>query len=255
MQISSNGSAVYNNGSQNPGREGTLDSEFWAAIAGSIVGGAIAAGIQYFATRAEKKRRAIEAKERRHALALSLLFKMIKIHSHLHQYHSHLEESFRRGQSDPEKPEPWQFVLPIANNFEPVHFSTDEMTMLLSLKNDNLFNDMVSMDEVHNSTLILFDTFKALRTELTSQLSTRMNGTVGSAAMTKDQFLQLRPKMVELNGLLNDLRARCELDAREARNNLTRLHAELVDKVGITFKFEFKPGMEMKSPASTGDKS
>jgi predicted acylesterase/phospholipase RssA len=59
-----------------------LDStEFWSAIVGAIVGGLIALGAQMLALRADRKRREEDHKREQQALAASLLFKMMRIHS------------------------------------------------------------------------------------------------------------------------------------------------------------------------------
>lgn len=135
-----------------------------------MVGGLIAFGIQLVALRAAAKQRAEEAAERRKALGHALLVKMLKIHSHLHGFNEHLEETFAKAEKAGFDGEPWQIVRPIANHPPTVHFSTDEMVMLLSLKNDDVFNDVLSMDGVHNSTIALFQTFAECRRSLTSLL-------------------------------------------------------------------------------------
>jgi hypothetical protein len=145
-----------------------MGNEFWAAVGGAIVGGIIAFVIQLVVLRAAARQREKEAAERKKALGFSLFVKMMKIHSHLHLLHEHLEEPFERDKEGGGGREPWQIVLPLANNPMHVHFSSDEMAMLLSLKNDDLFNDVISMDEIHNSTIDLFDTFKEKRFALLS---------------------------------------------------------------------------------------
>lgn len=218
-----------------------MSNEFWSAIGGAVVGGLIAFAIQLVALRAAAKQRAEEAAERRKALGHALLFKMLKIYSHLHQFNEHLEETFAKAEKAGSEREPWEIVLPIANHPAAFHFSTDEMAMLLSLKNDDVFNDVLSMDEVHNSTIVLFQTFAERRLALTSLLSAEMEGMVGTTELTKEQWQFLRPKMVEVNDLIKSMRQRCELDARDAWSVLTRLHAVLKDKVGVRFEIELKP--------------
>lgn len=124
--------------------------EFWAAIAGAIVGGLIALVIQLVALWAAKAERKEDHNERRRALGYALLFKMIQIYSNLRQLRDHLAGAYERGLEDGLE-EPWQFVMPIVNVPDRVEFSTDEMSMLLSLGNDDVFNDLASLDQVHNS--------------------------------------------------------------------------------------------------------
>ncbi len=141
-------------------------NEFWAAIAGAIVGGVIALAIQMIALNAAARDRKADAAERKNALGHALLFKAVRIYSHLRQFNHHVmagaEEQKKRGH----KAIAWQVVLPFANLPEKVHFSTDEMALLLSLKNDDLFNNAVSFDEVHNSTIDIFATYSERRSSL-----------------------------------------------------------------------------------------
>ena len=98
------------------------------------------------------------------------------------------------------------------------------------------------MDEIHNSTIELFHTFKEQRFALTSQLPAKMEGMVGKTKLTEEQMLFLRPMMVEVNDLIISMRQRCELDARDAWNVLTSLHLGLKDEVGLTLEIQRKPG-------------
>lgn len=223
-----------------------MSNEFWAAIVGAVtgavVGGIISFCIQLRVLQAAATQRAKEAEECKKALAHSLSFKMIRIYSHLHDFHAYLEEQHAKAQSDPNKSEPWQFVLPLANLPEGIRFSPDEMAMLLSLENMDLFNDIISMDDIHNSTVDLFKTFRELRSNLTSQLPTELEGTEGTIFLTREQLSFLQPKMVEINELATLMKKRCELDAREAGSLLTRLVQHLNDKLKLNLKIQQKPG-------------
>src|SRR3546814_10422982 len=123
--------------------------EFWAAIIGAIIGGLIALGIQLLALRAAKNQRLEEAAERKKALAHALLFKMAKILSNLENFKEYLQGPLKIANEAKLEREPWELIQPLANYPDPIQFSTDEMAMLLSLKNDDLFNEILSMDQVH----------------------------------------------------------------------------------------------------------
>ncbi|MCF6198996.1 MAG: hypothetical protein L3J67_06280 [Hyphomicrobiaceae bacterium] len=70
-------------------------NEFWAAIIGAIVGGLISAGLQWLAYREQKKQREEERKNKDTAIAHSLLFKMIGIHTNLYHFNDYLEKPFQ----------------------------------------------------------------------------------------------------------------------------------------------------------------
>ena len=165
---------------------------------------------------------------------------MIKIHSNLHGFAQHLEERFAEAERDGFEGEPWEIYLPLANTPAPVHFSTDEMAMLLSLKDDDLFNNIVSFDAVHNGTIEIFQTLNERRQVLTAELPAKMDGAKGETVLTPEQLLFVEPKMVEVNMLVNSAREWCRTEDPNARTLLTRLHAVLKDRVGLTIEISFK---------------
>lgn len=217
-----------------------MENEFWAAVAGAVVGGGIAFFIQLIVLREAARQRSNEKNERRQALGHALLFKMIRIHSNLHGFNQHLEGTFAKAEEAGFEGEPWQIYLPLANTPAPVQFSTDEMAMLLSLKDDDLFNDIVSFDAVHNGTIDIFQTLNERRLALTAELPSEMDGAKGETKLTREQLLFLKPKMVEVNMLVEDMRKWCRTEEHNAQTLLTRLHAVLKDKVGLTIKIAFK---------------
>ena len=62
-------------------------SEFWSAIAGAVIGGLIALVAQVIFLRTAKKQREDEQRRTQQALANSLLFKMMRIHSNFVAIH------------------------------------------------------------------------------------------------------------------------------------------------------------------------
>ncbi len=217
-----------------------MSDNFWSAIAGAVVGGLIAFGIQLITLRAAATQRKEEAAERRSGIAHSLLFKMVKIHSNLSGYKGHIAESKDRAKKEGHDGDLWQFVLPIANPPEKVHFTPDEMALLLSLKNDDLFNVMMSMDAVHNSSIDAFNSFSASRRQLTAMLPASMEGDVGTTVLSGDDALFVKPKIAELNSLLEQIVGRCDNDEKEALRALLRLGGELSEKLGVNYRLSVK---------------
>ena len=137
-------------------------TEFWSAIFGAVVGGSIAYMIQLKALREGRKQRDEEHKRLQQALGNALLFKMIRVHSNFYDVHKYIEGCFAEAARREHKGEPWQFVTPLANPPDPVYFSSEEMGMVLGLKNDDVFNLVLQMDVIHNS---LIDIVRVLNTE------------------------------------------------------------------------------------------
>jgi hypothetical protein len=136
------------------------------AIAGAIVGGVIAYVVQIKALRESRKQREEDRRQIKQPQAHALLFKMIQIHSDFFGIQRHFDECFEAASKKNFKGEPWQFVLPLANLPDPIHFSSDEMGMLLALKNDDVFNLVASLDVVLNGLSAAFGTMNSVRREL-----------------------------------------------------------------------------------------
>jgi len=212
-----------------------VGNEFWAAIAGALVGGVITFLIQKSDQWEKRRQRLADRSEARRALGYSLVFKMVKIYSNLTHLRSHLQEAFASAATRGIHGEPWQFVLALANSPERVNFSADEMSMLLSLKDDGLFNNLVSMDVIHNSTLDVFLTYRERRSDLLEKLPPHhMEGSIGSAALTGELLQAVRPRMIELNSMIADLRARYQADANQAGHTLQAFSAALNSKLGTS---------------------
>lgn len=218
----------------------SLGSEFWSAIAGAIVGGAIAFIIQILSLRAAKNEREQERRDRERALAHSILFKLARIQTNLFNLHLHLEESFAAAHPD-RHDDAWSFILPIANAPADVHFSPDEMSFVLSLKMADLTDRIMSLDFVHNSLVEVFKEYKILRSELTSSMPAEMRGNVGETQFTREAWQIVHPKMVVMNDLLAATRRQAEMDYSESTVALQEFVASANEKMGLGLAFELKP--------------
>lgn len=217
----------------------TFGTEFWSAISGAVVGGVIALVVQLIAINASKKERIADKNEKRRALGHSLIFKATRIHSNIDQLQRHLEEPFARV--DPSlNIEPWSLVRPLANPPDDVHFTADEMSLVLSLNNPDLSETLMSIDVIHNGLIDIFETYRVERGETLSLMPAEMDGIVGRTILTKDQEMLVRPKMVAMNQLIEDLRIRAKRDYEESRDAVEELLATANDKLGLGLKMEFK---------------
>src|SRR4051812_43689018 len=119
-----------------------MASEFWAAVVGAIVGGSIAAVLQWLALRAASNERKNAALERDQAEARSLVFKVIKIQSDFGNITRAFQEMQRLAKQH-QMPFDWQACMPLANLPRQFEFSSSEMSVLLKTKDNDLFNDVV----------------------------------------------------------------------------------------------------------------
>lgn len=131
-------------------------------------------------------------------------------------------------------------MLPIANLPSDIHFSNDEMAMLLSLKVDDLFNQTTAFDDIHNSDIELFRKQADLREWLNERLPAVMSGEVGEIHLTKEQAMYVRPKMVEMNSLIRPMEGRCKQDVDEAWDILIRLGKLLNEKLDLNINIVSK---------------
>jgi hypothetical protein len=219
-------------------------AEFWSAIAGAVVGavvgGVIAYVIQVKALREGRTQRDEDRKLVQQAQGRALLIKMGRMVSNYHGIHQHFEGCFERArEAGAVVGEPWQFVLPTANTADPVHFSMDELGMLLSLKNNEVFNSLVGMDMIHNSLIDVLKLFNVQRRDLTERLpppTTAGQGNMLGGYAPPEVFAALRPRMIEVNMLAEQLRNGAKNDFTEATKVIASLVQLLHDKLGLSYK-------------------
>jgi hypothetical protein len=77
---------------------------------------------------------------------------------------------------------PFQIVMPIGPLPEKVVFSADEMGMILSI-DSKMFNEMGALDELHKSTVALFDMYNTRRTSVMERFGAKMEGNIGTTIL------------------------------------------------------------------------
>ena len=166
------------------------------------------------------------------------MFKMMRIHSTLANLNWHFAQSVKQGKAVGVEGELWQVVMPIMNPPESVHFETDEMVMLFGLKDFALFNEIAGLDDRHNGTIKAISVYAEKRVELTSRLPSAMTGRVGSSALTETDLMMVRPRMVELNTLIESVKNQCAVQENDAWRSLERLQSLLASKIGLKITLE-----------------
>ena len=214
-------------------------SEFWSVIVGACVGGFIAYLIQITALRESRNQRAEELLRLHKVLGNSLIVKMIKIYSNFQTLYNHLEECFAAVDHAGSYGEPWTFTRPLATLPSPVVFSSAELSMLIAMNSDEVFNSILPLDTIHNT---LWDTVRKQQTErklLLEQLpADNFVGNVGQATLGNELELKLRPQMIAVNTMIEQLFSHVKRSRSEAETALFSLHTLLQDKLGLTYKLE-----------------
>lgn len=142
----------------------SLGSEFWSAVAGAVVGGVIAYVIQRQERRAARAERLDARRSEDKAQAHSLLFKVISIQSLLGHIKQHVDE--RLALLEENSTDIAGVLIPISNMPGEVNFSSAEMAMLLSLKDDETFNKVLSLDTIFNSIIPIWSLYSLKRSEM-----------------------------------------------------------------------------------------
>ena len=230
-------------------------TEFWSAIIGAIVGavvgGYISYRIQMRALRETRDQRREDHLRTQQGLANSLLFKVIRIYSDFYGIHRHIERCFESAAEAGSTDEPWQFVLPLANFPDPVHFVPDEMGMVLGLKDDEVFNRVIDLDVIHNSLVEATKVMSVERRSLGALLKPdESKGSTLSGTLDRESYFAVMPKMIEVNSLIDSIRTQAKRDAIEAHEAINRLHTLLKARLGLTYKITSKFAPPEAAPAA-----
>ncbi len=217
-----------------------LGGEFWAAIAGALVGGIFSAIISYLLQRQSfreaRRQREEDAAAKHRSMAYSLILKMSNLVTNSYRWWETLHEV--QALLGPENMEPWQRVLPIANIPEKIYFTDSEMGYLLSLRNDKIFNEVLGLDKYHNSSIEVMTRLGLAKSRLTELLPPpeAFDGRLGEGRIPQDVFFALRPRMIEINELFKDEYKIAEKRYKDAFAALKNLVEFFNERLKLSYK-------------------
>lgn len=220
--------------------------EFWAAIIGAVVGGLIAGLTQWAFARSQRK-------QQERALATSLLLKLGKLTATLMVTKQHVDDCFTEaGEVGPDT-QPWQMLIPIANLANPIHFTSDEMSLLLSQGNDKIFHSVLGLDDRHNDIITLMRSFQEKRAEIERRLEPhriidRVDGDRIDIRYPRDVMLALSPYFIDLNSIVGHLREQLPKDVATAREATERAQTLLKNRLGLKFKLQINDPPASNAP-------
>lgn len=214
--------------------------EFWTTLFGAVVGGLISFSIMMKTLREARQNRREDRRRTDQALGNAIHFKLIRIHSDINGIRRHLDECFARTRIDPNA-QPWQFTRPLANLPDAVHFASDEMGMLLGLRDDAVFGAVVELDLLHNT---LIEGVRAMSTERQSLLAMLQPrhvdaGMIVSGTLDPQTEVAVQARMLEVNDLIQNIYAAAQRDDERSRMALRQLNALLRRELGLTYRLEF----------------
>ncbi|WP_316232895.1 hypothetical protein [Bradyrhizobium sp. SZCCHNPS2010] len=224
-------------------------STAWAVfsvIGGTLIGSTISTIVALWTQKrnlaAAKAQRDEERQAKREAIGYGFLFKLIRLASNLDALGKAVRQTLEGAAAKGFKGSAFQIVVPVVPLPDKIVFSPDEMGMVLSL-DSAVFNQLGALDELHNSTVALFEMYGKQRTAVMDRFGAKMEGTLGTTEMTEKDLHWLAPRAAELDQLVEMMLQRAEGDGKEAWVGLESLHAMLQKHFGIKHKLEPKyPG-------------
>lgn len=221
-----------------------FESNFWAAVIGAVVGGAISFVLQMVANRNSRQERIDAKQEVDRSLAYSLSFKIVKIVNRLGNINKHIEECRRLTKTEKVEPLPWTFLLPILNMPDEIHLSADEMALLFSTKNDELFNKVLNIEPVYNSILPVWDEYRRMRERFSAYAEQGIISD-GVSEARFDTSGQGGIMLFEVNSLAENLIDRADKDYAEAQEILRLLlkHFNSTKQLAISIQIGSDPSI------------
>jgi hypothetical protein len=215
-----------------------------STVASIVLGAAISAAVSYFLQRNSfketRKQKELDKREAQKVLGYSLYFKMGKIASNLNTLRKSHNESLAVAKKNGAEGDPWRFVQPLSYYDADIHFSAEEMGLILSL-NPELFNEMMPWDAIFNSEIELFRMYGRKRQALMEPLSAEMTGSVGKVSFSADQMGRLAPKMAELNDLIVHMKKAVDSDSKKSWEVVKWLFSVLVKEFDLKLSLQKKP--------------
>jgi hypothetical protein len=220
------------------------DGNFWSgivgALVGSVTGGTIAYFVQVAAFREARRLRVEEQLLSKQSLATSLMFKVMRAHGNASTINSHIKECLDR--IGDQEMEPWQVFIPLANFPAQIHFASEEQTMLFGLKDNKVFELAIDIDVANNSLIDAVEILSQERRTLASSLNNEtIQGNVGTIRVENSALLKIRPKMIEVNQLIEQTSNDAKRLEVEAMNSMIQLSQLFDERLGLSISTELKP--------------
>jgi len=219
-----------------------MSSEFFAALAGAIVGGLISLVLQHLNYRREDRLRTRsreikreadreENAEREAVAAFLLLAKVSRAHTDISNFRKHLSEAVdRAGPGNPLT----LVTLPLASDPPKLFLSADEMILVRDIKNDQVLNDAMNFTHLHAMYVDSMKLFRELRNEIASLTSeTRMDSDGQAISVFEGANASVAQiKKQEADHLLASLVSFMDDDFRMVTNLFHDCQKAMLDKLG-----------------------
>ena len=136
--------------------------------------------------------------------------------------------------------EAWQVLQPIPSIPNRVFFTTEEMTLLMAMNDDDVFHIVLSLDDVHNDLWITFSTLQDRREALLQEIKVdRFVEEVGEFELNREELSKLRPQMIMVNSIARQLRTNSKRALDESGTASSRVHKLLREKLDLPYDLKF----------------
>ncbi|MEF2072269.1 hypothetical protein [Consotaella aegiceratis] len=208
-----------------------MDSEFWAAIVGAIIGGGMTVVAQFLASHWQNNRH-------RSSVSHHLLLKLIHIHRDISNVLKYLDDGFRDANDGAPL---FLAVKPIIGEIRHITIEYDELHALLELKDDDLTNNIINIDYKHSLLRDMVYKFNEMRNRL-SQISTPLVNPWGDIAVRihdsyEDEFQYLA---IRINLLLREWVDILKNDKTTTEWCFKSLNSDLRRYFGLRIRFRIK---------------
>lgn len=226
------------------------ENDWWlvgTTLIGAVVGALASGGVSWFLQRnganAAKAQADADHLERDRALAFSASAKLSRIltgtgiiRRHIHEC---LDRANREGRLAQRR---FTIITPMANQFETIRFTAEELAAVLRMENVDLMNTVLEIDSIYNGLGAAMVRYSEARLAFGSEFGAVMDGRMGVTEMDRDTYRKAGPLMVTLDDLAEYLISTADTDHRQAVNAVN-----LLSKVGRE-KFKVFPRYELRNP-------
>jgi hypothetical protein len=204
-------------------------NQYWElvpAIVGGVIG-ALAGGVPAWLIAKSQsdetlRRDSAERREAEKALAFRVCVKLLTIINSTISLRSHVKGcAALRSIPGNEKMELWQVLVPMIGHTDEgsIRFDAEEMAVFAAAKEHDFMQDALLLAQRHASSLASFQEYCKRREEflVLAPRPEEYSGQLGSAMLTYDQILKMKPFTLPLNNIVAGLLTGLEEDLRLAR--------------------------------------
>lgn len=168
-------------------------------------------------------------------IALTLYFKIIEVYDSISKINSHFFNGMNEANVSKSVLNPWTTVLPLVGVFPSVSFTPEEKNFLFHLKNNDLLNDIISLDSANSTYIMLVNEYNQKRSELSKLLvnsKTEVNFNRLDTIVEQKDKPALIPHIEYCNSIIRNILIDCPLILHQVKSSIHRY----VDIINVKYK-------------------